>query len=192
MIAHLRREAEERQRADEARLQREAEERRRAGEERRRVEEAYRTSNERLSSIVQILTHNNRVLEQEQAALQQSYATLAATHAELREEHVGQATIIRDMQQQLQDLRSGASRTSVEHAASSMGGAPEARIHTDSTTHGDEKGQDNGYVGGSKKRPCSEELDAGRTKSDSTARLASKGQGSTGFGGGGGGGGPSR
>lgn len=128
------------------------------------MEEAYRASNERLSSIVQILTHNNRVLEQEQAALQQSYATLAATHAELREEHVGQAAIFRDMQQQLQDLRSGGSRTSVEHAASSMGGAPEARIRT---THGDEKGQDNGYVGGSKKRPCSEELDAGRTKSGS-------------------------
>jgi hypothetical protein len=93
MIAHLQRETEERQRADKARMRREADERRRAGEERDRVDEAHRASNNRLSSIVQLITQNVRVLEQEQgalkkgqAALQKGHATLAATQEERRTE----------------------------------------------------------------------------------------------------------
>jgi hypothetical protein len=82
MIAHLQRETEERQRADKARMRREA-------DERDRVDEAHRASNNRLSSIVQLITQNVRVLEQEQgalrkgqAALQKGHATLAATQEE--------------------------------------------------------------------------------------------------------------
>jgi hypothetical protein len=153
------------------------------------VDEAHRASNERLSSIVQILTHRVRNLEQEQAALQQSHTTLAVTQAELQEEHAGHAATIRDMQQQLEDLRMGPSRDTAGHARGSMGGVSAAWA---GTVQGDEKGQDNDCAGGNKKRPSSEELDAGRTKAGGTARLTSQDQGSMGSGGEGGGGGWSR
>lgn len=120
--------------------------------------------------------------------MRQGHATLAATQEELKEGQAGQEAPIRDMQQQMQDLRLGASRGSAEHTVSSMVGVPAARADM---VQGGEKNQDNDSEGGSKKRPSSEELDAGRTKAY-WAQLMSQYQGSVGFGGGGSGGGPSR